>query len=401
MPPPPPQGRGAGGGRQGRIGAQRRSRSMGSRAVIGLHTAMGAERGAQSPAPQRRSPLPNPPPNPSAQGTTRSSHHTLRTPGLLSRKSQGAGWAAVSEGRPEDPPPSHPDLLELRGLVAVQDVASFSFMSVRFYRNTTFMHRLFTVQPSLAYHHGVRRIWGGGSERVWDNTAAPGAAARPASGRGGRVESTPRLSAGCSPSAALLTPGHRRHRRGRTLHSSAAAAQEEGRGASGREGAASSSVPALNLLLGLSFPSSAVLGGRLRARFALLRFALLCFPSLFPAAPKQRSPCRSLRLLQGCGCAARGRAPPRGVRRNGGSQPKAGQQAAKREQEANDSHWNGMIGVEVSRSCIKAAAHHAARTQSSELAPYKSLRSSLLKTKEAGGSSSAPLSSLHQQSLVS
>lgn len=105
MPPPPPQGRGAGGGRQGRIGAQRRSRSMGSRAVIGLHTAMGAERGAQSPAPQRRSPLPNPPPNPSAQGTTRSSHHTLRTPGLLSRKSQGAGWAAVSEGRPEDPPP--------------------------------------------------------------------------------------------------------------------------------------------------------------------------------------------------------------------------------------------------------------------------------------------------------
>lgn len=189
----------------------------------------------------------------------------------------------------------------------MQDVASFSFMSVRFYRNTTFMHRLFTVQPSLAYHHGVRRIWGGGSERVWDNTAAPGAAARPASGRGGRVESTPRLSAGCSPSAALLTPGHRRHRRGRTLHSSAAAAQEEGRGASGREGAASSSVPALNLLLGLSFPSSAVLGGRLRARFALLCFALLCFASLlcFPqpqsnARPAGRSGCcRAVAALLG------------------------------------------------------------------------------------------------------
>lgn len=182
------------------------------------HGAMGCKEGARSSAPQWRSPPPPPHP-PEHHGTKlQLSAHALYTGFIGSRKGQDMGWAAVTEGYPRalgTPPHIPPGPLPATRISrGAGNRLILLYLRVCFYRNTMFMHRLFTVQPSLAYYYGVGTTGGGGkggSEWFWDDTAAPGAAAQPTLGRGERggcTEPPLQLNAGCSPSTALPPPGH-------------------------------------------------------------------------------------------------------------------------------------------------------------------------------------------------
>lgn len=168
------------------------------------------------------------------------------------------------------------------------------------------------------------------------------------------------------------------------MHSSAAAAQEEGWGASGREGAASSSVPALNLLLGLSFPSRAALGGGLWARFAS--------PSLFHAAPKRcslpagssgccRSGCTALSLSSGQSTAP-GRAEERG------GQPKAEHKAMKREREKPEiPNRGGGVGIlhKSHSPAPKSGLHPLLGAGAVQKSPFISVKKQEVPTGAEGG----------------
>lgn len=130
------------------------------------HGAMGCKEGARSSAPQWRSPPPAPHP-PEHHGTKlQLSAHALYTGFIGSRKGQDMGWAAVTEGYPRalgTPPHIPPGPLPATRISrGAGNRLILLYLRVCFYRNTMFMHRLFTVQPSLAYYYGVGTTGGGG-----------------------------------------------------------------------------------------------------------------------------------------------------------------------------------------------------------------------------------------------
>lgn len=127
---------------------------------------MGCKEGARSSAPQWRSPPPAPHP-PEHHGTKlQLSAHALYTGFIGSRKGQDMGWAAVTEGYPRalgTPPHIPPGPLPATRISrGAGNRLILLYLRVCFYRNTMFMHRLFTVQPSLAYYYGVGTTGGGG-----------------------------------------------------------------------------------------------------------------------------------------------------------------------------------------------------------------------------------------------